>query len=555
MSIRSVRRVIRLAQPDPRRIASAAALQLLGRSLALSLPFLFGQVFHRAILSGAAEPESDALTFFLLLAALASIGASALEFARGQVVERLVADMVRRLKTSTFLRLVQSGRSLLSRYSPGALVSRLVIDAEEIPRLLQKAASAWIVRPAMAAVLVALLLLLNPLAGGVAVLPLLLGTWILRARRDRAPTDEDERHRAWAAEKVSALRILQVYHQLPEESERFESSEDLRAEAHRRHQRRRSLRVLLVAVLGAATLALALWMGARQVLRGEWETGALVTFAGYLLMLGGVLSSLVQAESTASLLGAACARLLEIHDAAPDVIDPPHGKRLESGPASLDAIDARFGYAPGNEFLKGVNLQARAGDRIGLCGATGSGKTTFACLLARLYDVVGGRILLRGQDVREVRLSEVRSRVALVLREDVLFSGTLLENLRYGRPGAPRGELERVARRCRCGDFVDRLPLGFDTPANGAALSDGERQRLFIARAVLRRPELLVLDEATAHLDPETELDLLQAVSDELADSILLVISHRESALAFCDRVFELVDGRFQVRERPVVSS
>jgi ATP-binding cassette subfamily B protein len=224
--------------------------------------------------------------------------------------------------------------------------------------------------------------------------------------------------------------------------------------------------------------------------------------------------------------------------------EPAAPRSLTTPPALLKAHDLCFGYDGRGDVLRNASLSLRSGEHIGIRGPSGCGKTTLAGLLVRMNDPQCGMVSLNGVDLRELALVE-RNCLAVVLQEDVLFSGSIRENLLYAAPNAGPAWFQRVCQDCGVDDFVAGLPAGYDTPLGerGATLSLGQKQRLCIARAVMRKPAFLVLDEATSSLDIQNELRILHAVTTGLPQSGIIIVSHRPSALGFCDRIYELFNG------------
>jgi len=225
---------------------------------------------------------------------------------------------------------------------------------------------------------------------------------------------------------------------------------------------------------------------------------------------------------------------------APGAVDPG---RL-SGRVTFESVDFRYGDGP--LVLCGVDLEIAPGETVAIVGPTGAGKSTLMSLLARFYDPVAGRILVDGHDLRDLTLDGLRRNLGAVLQDPFLFSGTIAENIAYGRSGATREQIEEAARRAQALAFIERLPHGLDTPVGerGAALSGGQRQLISIARALLTDPAILILDEATASVDTVTERAIQGAMRDLMAERTTLVIAHRLSTVRDADRIVVLESGR-----------
>ena len=296
--------------------------------------------------------------------------------------------------------------------------------------------------------------------------------------------------------------------------------------------------------------ALVFIVGGYQVVKGEMALGSLIAFNAYLGMAVGPVQGLLGLYMSLHRVQVSLERVRYLVDAEADV--EPQGERLpdRSMPGALRFDGVSFRY-PGTEHavLQRASASLPAGCRAGLQSPSGSGKTTLVDLILRHYDPQEGRILADGVDIREFRLGDWRSRIALVAQDIVLFRGSLLDNIRYARPEATAEEVQAAVRRARLGPLVERLPRGLDSPVGerGTSLSGGERQRIAIARALLQDPLLVILDEATSAVDEAVEREVLEAVDELFGDRTRLVISHRRSALENCDLLLSIADGQLQV--------
>jgi ATP-binding cassette subfamily B protein len=270
-----------------------------------------------------------------------------------------------------------------------------------------------------------------------------------------------------------------------------------------------------------------------------------VAFNAYVVMLVWPMRVLGQRVTTVQKALAASARITEVLEAEPRLVEPRHPEELDArGDVRLDAV--RFGHEGDRSVLDGLDLHVAPGESLALVGATGSGKSTVAGLLARLYDPEGGRVLLDGHDLRDLRLSDVRRAVALVFEETFLFSESVRENIRVGRPDANDEDVRRAAELAGATAFIDELPDGYETilGERGFSLSGGQRQRIAIARAILADPAVLVLDDATSAVDATKEHEIRAALGEVMRGRTTLVIAHRPATIALADRVAVLEGGR-----------
>ncbi len=239
-------------------------------------------------------------------------------------------------------------------------------------------------------------------------------------------------------------------------------------------------------------------------------------------------------------------RVFTVLDTEPEVVDAPDARAVTRAKGEVEVRGVTFRYGDGRPVLRDVSCRVPAGSRVGISGRTGSGKSTLLALLFRFYDPPEGSILLDGVDTRTLRLADLRRQLALVLKDTVLFSTSVAENIAYGRPGATAAEIEAAARAADAHDFVTRLPRGYDTPVGerGVRLSGGERQRIALARAFLKDAPVLVLDEPTSALDVATEASVMAAIERLMRGRTTFLVAHRASTLAGCDLRLHLEDGR-----------
>jgi ATP-binding cassette, subfamily B, bacterial len=303
-------------------------------------------------------------------------------------------------------------------------------------------------------------------------------------------------------------------------------------------------------VITGAGAALMLWLGASRVRAGQLSVGDLLVFIGYLTALYGPVSQLGTALGYGVAVVARSRRVFRILDSDDELPEKPGAHALGRARGEVAFEGVSFGYAdeggePSCLVLRGVSLRARPGQVTAVVGATGAGKTTLVSLLSRFYDPVEGRVTLDGRDLRDLTLKSLRENVALVLQEPFLFPMSVADNIAFGRPDAPRAEIERAARAAHAHDFIERLPEGYDTVIGekGATLSGGERQRIAIARAVLKDAPVLVLDEPTSALDAHTEGKIFEALSELMRGRTTFIISHRLSTIRRADQILALEGG------------
>jgi len=298
-------------------------------------------------------------------------------------------------------------------------------------------------------------------------------------------------------------------------------------------------------VLPLVGVLVVLWYGAHRVLAGDITIGTFALFNVYLVLIVFPLRTIGQRVSTLQRGAAAARRVVDVLEAAPTVVEPSSPRPF---PDRSEVVfdDVRFAYADERPILDGLSLAIPEGSSLALVGATGSGKSTVAALLARFYDPDGGRVTIGGVDVRDIRLDELRRGVGLVFEETFLFGDTVSGNVGFAIPDAEEEDIRRAARLAGAAEFVERLPEGYETVLGerGFSLSGGQRQRIAIARAILADPQVLILDDATSAVDATKEHEIRAALSEVMAGRTTLVIAHRPATIALADRVAVVERGR-----------
>lgn len=302
-------------------------------------------------------------------------------------------------------------------------------------------------------------------------------------------------------------------------------------------------------LMGTATAlgtAAIIWVGAQHAWAGTLSVGAIVLFLSYLGSLYAPLEALAYTSSTIQGAAGSARRVWEVLQTESRVKDKPGARALQLASSGVQFENVSFGYEPGRPVLQNISLQANPGETIVLVGMTGAGKSTLVSLVPRFFDPWEGRVLVDGQDIREVRLKTLRQQIGIVLQESFLFPITVAENIAYGVPHATQEQIEQAAHAANAHDFISRLPLKYDTTIGerGGTLSGGERQRVSIARALLKNVPILILDEPTSALDVETEGAVMEALGRLTRGRTTFIIAHRVSTIRWADRIMVLHEGQ-----------
>ena len=311
----------------------------------------------------------------------------------------------------------------------------------------------------------------------------------------------------------------------------------------------RSVLMGLITFVGTASLVFILWWGSRQVFDGAISAGQLTQFLAYGLMAAGALTNLSEVMGSVQTVLGSTERLVEVLDTEPAIRSPARPAPLPEPPRGvlrLDDVSFGYGAGEGEAVLRNVSFAVEAGTTTALVGPSGAGKSTIFALLQRFYDVTGGVVAIDGVDVRKADLATLRSRVALVEQDPVIFAGTIADNIRFGKPNATDGEIVAAARAALVDVFAEEFPKGYATwvGERGVTLSGGQKQRLAIARAILKNAPILLLDEATSALDAQSEHLVQLALRRLRQGRTTLVIAHRLATIRDADTILVLEQGR-----------
>ncbi|MFB0844908.1 ABC transporter ATP-binding protein [Paenibacillus oleatilyticus] len=347
-------------------------------------------------------------------------------------------------------------------------------------------------------------------------------------------------------ECIQGIKVTQAFTQ---EKQNIAYFEQMNQDNHKSWNRASTLNQSfnpIIEVTGAVGYFILFLLGAYFIQSGEMTVGLFVAFASYIGSFWEPINRLGQMYSQMLIAMASSERIFEYIDEQPNVAEKPSARPLPTIRGDIDFKQVEFEYEPGRHALQRIDLNVKAGQSIALVGHTGSGKSTIINLLCRFYDVTGGSISIDGHDIRDVTIQSLRSQIGIVLQDTFIFSGTIRDNIRFGRLDATDEEVEAAAKAVRAHEFIVNLPNGYDTEVQerGNVLSMGQRQLLSFARALLADPRILILDEATASIDTETELKIQEALKTLMAGRTSFIIAHRLSTIRHADHILVLDHGR-----------
>lgn len=544
-----LRRLMPRVRPYGRALAGAAALLLVSTLIGLAFPLIVRELLDAAFLEGSGELLNGIALGLLGLFFVQGFINFGQSYLTASISERVVAD----LRRDVFRALVHQPPGFFAEQRVGELSSRLASDAGLIQNVLRFGVPEIVRQGVFLVGALILVTITHPhltLVTLTAIPVAALVGWILGRRVRHLSSGIQDRLAAAVsrAEQVfTQIRTVQSFTREEWETTHFSREID---EVRDRGLDRAVARAGLtgaVTFTAFGAIVLVLWEGGRLVLAGELTPGTLVAFLLYAVTIAGAITSLAGFWSNLQEAAGAARRIFQILDEPRKLKEPDFPTFL---PTPIQGViryeDVSFSYGPGLPVvLRGIDVEIARGETVALVGSSGVGKSTMASLIPRFFDVTGGRVTLDGVDVRHVQLRELRGHIGLVPQEPMLFAGTVWENIAYGDVGASDAEVEAAARGAHAHEFVTGFPDGYQQVVGerGVTLSAGQRQRIAIARVMLKKPEVLILDEASASLDAESEALVQDALEHLMEGRTTVVIAHRLSTVLRADRILVLDAG------------
>jgi ATP-binding cassette subfamily B protein len=547
---RSRRLLASLARPYQKDLALSGLLILVRSAAYLALPYLVGLGIDAGIRPGRSG-NLRTLVLIVGVLLLALIVNAAANYAFLRLSGRLGADILFDLRKTLFAHVQELSLSFYERYTSGRIISRLTSDIDALNELLATGLTSVITSLISVVAITVILLHLDARLGLVTLvaMPLVLGlTYWFRsnsARSYRAVRRAIVLVIVHYVESLGGIRAVHAFRREPRNQEIFEDVNARYRDANIWSNRLASTFGPAINLLGRLTTASVLLFGGYLVVQGQVTLGVLTAFVLYLRQFFEPMQDLSQFYNVFQAAGAALEKLAGVIEESPTVPEPASPVRLEEVTGAIAFEHVTFAYRD-KPVLHDVDLQIPAGQIVAVVGETGAGKTTMARLMARFYDPTQGRLTLDGVDLRSIAVSDLRRAIVMVTQESFLFSGTVGENLMFGRPDATRDEMITAARALGADEFISAMPGGYETDVRrrGARLSSGQRQLVAFARAFLADPKVLILDEATSSLDLPSERLVQRALRTLLRGRTAIIIAHRLSTVEIADRVLVIDAGR-----------
>lgn len=475
--------------------------------------------------------------------------------AAGTFAARASTGFARNLRHDMYYNVQNFSFSNIDKFSTGSIVTRLTTDVTNVQNAFQMCTRIAVRCPVMLLFALFMAMKINSRMALVflAVLPILaIGMGILM--KVVGPVFERafkiyDRMNTVVQENVRGIRVVKTYVREDHETEKFEGVSGMLYRTFSKAQKTMAGVMPLMQFCMYACMLLISWFGARLIVGGSMTTGELTSMFSYAMQILMSLMMVAMVFVMITMAKASAERVAEILDEQPDLHNPANPiHEVKDGAIEFD--DVSFSYK-GDErklALKNVNLHIKAGQTVGILGGTGSAKSTLVQLIPRLYDTTHGTVKVGGVDVRDYDIEALRDQVAMVLQKNVLFSGTIKENLRWGDENASDEEIERVCRLAQADEFIQQMPDKYDThiEQGGSNVSGGQKQRLCIARALLKKPKILILDDSTSAVDTKTDALIRKAFAEEIPDTTKIIIAQRVSSVQDADQIVILDGGTVQ---------
>ncbi len=545
-------RLLEFLKPYKKHVALVVVCMLASSALSLVTPIINGKILYDRVIESSGQWHTLTKLFIVLSVIVALALVSLLiNIIQNRTNATLSTRMMKEMKQRVFDSMLNLSLSYFNKNTTGRLINRVNYDAERIRSFYIDGLPPFIINALNFIGLTFFLFWLNPKMTLIVFIPVPVIVVIFRVMLPKLWRMFSKQYRASSSmnsmlgDSLNGIRVVKAFAKEAEETNRFYKYSD-RLYATNLKVNITALTIFPLVSLLIGLSSQAIWgFGGLQVMGQHMTYGEFTTYLGYIGMIFGPLQFFSTFTNLVTDTMNAAQRMFEILDMVPEVMDDHDPIDKETFDGDIEFKNVSFHYNPNRPILKDVNIKIHAGDNIGLVGHTGSGKSTIANLITRMYDPISGQILVDGVDLKKIRMSSIRKNIAIVSQEIFLFRGTIADNIRYARPDATMEEIIAAAKAANAHDFIVRLPEGYETEVGSGSrsLSGGERQRVSIARALLMSPSILILDEATAAMDTETERLISDALSKLVEGRTCITIAHRLSTLKDCNYLFVIENG------------
>ena len=533
-----------------KRVSILTPVCMLGEVIMeMIIPLLMASIIDKGVSAGDIHHIKVTGLIMLLMAAISlTLGILSARFGA-----QASAGLAKNLRQAMFEKVQTFSFSNLDKFSTSSLITRLTTDVTNVQNAYMMILRMCTRAPATMLIAMVLSFAINGRLASVylvAVVVLGLLLFLIMSKAMRYFKEVFQKYddlNASVQENISGIRVVKAYVREPFETSKFHKAAQNIYDRFLSAEKILSWNMPLMNFTVYASILLISWLGATFIVAGSLTTGELMNLLTYCMSILMSLMMLSMIFVMVSMSTASAQRICEVLDEQPDLTNPEHPVfNIPDGSVEFRHVDFAYRKDAEKPVLRDIDLKVTSGETIGIIGGTGSAKTSLVNLISRLYDVTAGQVLVGGRDVREYDLETLRNEVSVVLQKNVLFSGTILENLRWGDEHATLAECQRACRLACADEFIEKMPDGYDTyiEQGGTNVSGGQRQRLCIARALLKKPKVLILDDSTSAVDTATDAKIRRAFAQEIPDTTKFIIAQRVSSVQDADRILVMDEGQ-----------
>ncbi|MBT8147348.1 MAG: ATP-binding cassette domain-containing protein [Gammaproteobacteria bacterium] len=537
--------------PYKKQIAIALVALIVTAGLTLGLVQYVRIIVDSGFVAGSTTSLNTAVVGFIVVAVLQAVGTFTRFYWVSWLGERVTAD----IRKAVFNHIIDLHPGYFEANLSGEISSRITTDTTLIQSVVGSSASIALRNILMLAGGVVLLFITNPRLTSVVLIciPLVIGPIMYFGRKvrslSRSSQDEVANVGAYVGESILQIKTVQAFNHQQHDDQLFGDQVEKAFKVALNRIWMRSMLIAVVTTLVFGALGAMIWVGGQDVISGRMSPGELTAFVAYAVLVASAVGAISQVISELQRAAGALERLLELLEAENEITAPENPRHLDGefkGLLEIDALKFCYPTRPDVPALDGMTMTVEPGESVALVGPSGAGKSTLFDLVLRFYDPQSGEIRLDGINIRDLDPLELRGHIAIVSQQPTMFTGTVWDNIRYGRPDASDEEVHAAAEAAFASDFIHKLPEGYDSHLgeSGIRLSGGQKQRIAIARAILKDPEILLLDEATSALDAESEQKVQMALEQLMTNRTSLVIAHRLATVMNVDRIVVLDSGQ-----------